>query len=320
MLPGQVGSATSYVTPEGTQAYQRSVYLDDAVQDDSTAAMVWLPGNPTFAVEQTPWVVYFHGATANEQQLLITGNLLNPWLDLGWAVLSLRLGTTGVVSPTVDNNDGKWGNNWMRDGAQFADTWIEQFATLPERGLLLYASSAGGTNSLNTVLEWTYRRGVDHVPVAGLVAVDPALNLRYSYDKGGIGITGTPGTNGSSGNIRGQIKAAYEIPNNTQSGESAWTTRVDDPRNGHDIAEMIDVADIGSFPILLSASSDDSLIKKSKNTDLFAPRLLADGRWTTTGETNKLELLLITTGGAHGASNHFDPDVHNPFLQRCLER
>lgn len=318
MLPGQQGAATLYTTPLGTQAWQRSVYLDTVVQDDTTAAMCWMPG-PQFSVGAA-WVVYLHGATANEQQLLIDGNgldaMLDSWLDKGWGVVSLRLGTTGVTSPTTDNNDGKWGNNACRDGAQFVDTWINKFATLPPRGLLLYCMSAGGTNGVNLALEWAHRRGAANVPIAALAFVDPCLNLRYSYDRGGDGIIGTPGVNGSNSNIRSQIKAAYEIPNNVQSGETDWTTRVDDPRNGHDAAEMIDLADLVSAPIMLSASPADTLIKKQYNTDLFTARLTADGRWGGAG----LELLQLTTSGNHGIEGHFVPATHNAFFDRALAR
>ena len=321
ILPGQVGSASSYLTPAGTQAWQRSVFLDTVVQDDTTAAMVWLPGEPAFPVEGTPWVVYLHGATANEQQLLIDNNgldaMLDSWLDHGWAVVSLRLGTTGVTGPTTDNNDGKWGNNACRDGAQFVDSWIRQFASLPTRGLLLYGMSAGGTNACNLILEWVYRRGVGSVPVAALAMVDPCLNLRYSYDRGGDGITGTAGVNGSNANIRSQIKAAYQVPNNVQSGTATWVGLVDDPRNGHDTAEMIDLADFPAVPVMMSASPGDTLIKKVFNTDLFAARLQADGRWSG---PSGLELLLITTSGNHGIKGHFVPATHNAFFERALAR
>lgn len=291
--------------------------------DDYDLARVFLPG-PLFVIEATPWVVYFHGATANEQQVLIsTGSntgpntMLNSWLDRGWGVISLRLGTTGVVDPYTDNNDGKWGNAPMRDGAANVPAWINRFASLPGRGLLIYGFSAGGTNSLNTLLEWTYR---SQQPVAGAVLVDPAVNLRWCYDSGTATTAGIPGSSGASGPIHNQIKAAYAIPNGTHTPGAAttstWGTLVDADRNGHDTAEIVPTGQFPSVPLLISSSTGDSLIKKAYNADVLVARLNADGRWGGSG----LELTVLTTGGAHGANSHFSPTLHNAFFTRALAR
>lgn len=307
VLDGQVGAAVLYTSTNGSRAWQRLIQTTPG--DDYRTIMVWTP-EYLDAEAPTPHVAYFHGATANEQQLLIPGNkLLGPWLDLGWSVSSWRLGTTGVVSPTVDNNDGKWGNAGIRNAAPDLFDWIDAHLTLPAQGALFFGTSAGGTNAFSTAVAartagW---------PVAAICVVDGAFNLAWCYDKNYE--QPIPHVQaGASANIRSQIIAAFNLPGPVRpySGtppEPGWVDNVD--AGGYDFGR---VANLGAVlpmcPISMSASTRDTLIRKAPNTDLIASKLAAVP-WTE-------EVELIVTGNSHASSNHFVPTAINAFFQRAL--
>lgn len=98
VLDGQVGDAILRVTANGNRAWRR--FIQTVPGDDYRTMLLWTP-ETLDAAAPTPHVAYFHGATANEQQLNKVGNqLLDPWLDLGWSVTSWRLGTTVAVDAT----------------------------------------------------------------------------------------------------------------------------------------------------------------------------------------------------------------------------
>lgn len=312
-LADQSGTPTVYFTEAGTACTYRAVY-PGGTQDHYHYLLLFMPDSLNRGIA-TPMVGYLHGATATERQVFTNAGasgMLDSWLDAGWSVIVWRLGTT--VNPDgSDENDGKWGNTLMR--AAFADTyaWIGQNFVLPAQGLCLYGVSAGGTNGMNAVME----AATQSFAVAAFAMIDPAVNLRWCYDKNYE--SAIPHTqSGASSAIRSQIIAAYGLSTNGGTGggrpyagtpaDAEWTAKVDTPDDGHDPCQ-VDLAYVPDIPIYLLASASDALISKAKNADVLFGRL--DPSWTS-------ELTYEVVGGTHGADSHFDPGAQNAFFGRAL--
>jgi hypothetical protein len=310
----QVGNTNNYTTPLGTACKYREI-APGGNTDHYHRFLIFTPNSLTLATP-TPQVIYFHGATATERQVLTStgpNNMLNSWLDRGWSVASLRLGTT--VNPDgTDENDGKWGNALMRDGVSDILAWLAARFAQHANGWLFYGFSAGGVNGINAAME----AKDDGYDVAALAMCDPATNLAWCYDVNYE--SSIPHTqSGASAAIRSQIIGAYSISTNGGTGggrpysgtppDAEWTSKVDTDRNGHD-PQRVALSELPSVPIYLSASTGDTLIEKDRNTDYFYTRLLA-AAWAP-------EIVNISYGGAHGATAHFLPTETNEFYDRAL--
>lgn len=318
-IPDQAGNVITYTTPLGTACTYRGVWTG-GVQDDYHYALLFLPDTYVRSAG-SPMVWYFHGATANEMQVLPAStsadmgpnDMLNSWLDAGWAVMSFRLGTSGVIDRDHDNNDGKWGNTLVRQACVDAYAWVQSVFTVHPNGLLFYGFSAGGTNSVNALLG-CQAAGKE---VAALAICDPATNVRAAYDKNYL--SSIPHTqSGMTANVRSQIIAAYSIPllaggARPYAGTPAsaeWIAQVDTPDGGHD-PQQVTLSSLPQLPVSIVASSADTTVSKALHADMFNARLAA---YPWTAELTYTQL----TSGNHGARAHFQATETKQFFDRAL--
>lgn len=316
MLPGQQLAAVAYTTKNGAACQQRLVRFGSSNNHYDTALLFTRDNLNRSAA--TPVVFYCHGSTANEGQVLEGGvyhkgaqSLLDSWLDQGWIVLSLRLGTTVTsapgVYPATDSNDGKWGNQPSRLGAKAGWSWLKQWQKLHAKGVLLCGFSAGGTFAPNIAIE-SLRGTVEKV--AALALIDPACNLANNYQY--------------LSTSRDKIGPAYSLtpgPNNTYPlsllNTADWHAKIDNVDGGHD-TNLVPLT-AGAFPqvpVLISASPNDATVDDVANGVALRDRLLAAG-WVAT-QGNAREVLFDATTGGHGATGHFDAALITPFFQRAL--
>lgn len=257
--------------------------------------------------------MHHHGATGNERQpIQNTANtgmnkMLNDWLDRGWVVVSLRLGTTGVDETpgvtTVDNNDGKWGNQPGRDGAAAVTPWLRSWCDPHARGILLYGCSMGGMFVLNHLL----RAEQLGYKIAAACTVDGATNLRDNYDS----YYGTQ--------RKKDIRAAYALPTSTVAGDGNWVAAVDAADGGHD-PQLVPMGDFPRVPVMLCASNGDVGVRKVYNTDLWVARALGDG-WSASGDWHESatpRIQQVTYTGGHNADSHFIPGTQSVFFANAL--
>lgn len=282
---------------------------------DYTKALCFLPG-PRFTVSGTPFVVYLHGATANERQMLqapspATGMtlMLDTWLDRGWGVLSMRLGTTGVDESAgvydVDNNDGKWGNQPSRDATAHVWEWLNRWCAPHSRGLAIMGFSAGGIHGWNALL----RAKQLGVPISCFVSVDGAANMRDMYTPL------NPARAHYGLNRKTQLRNAYALPSGVVVGDANWIARVDVADGGHD-PMRVPLESLPAVPVLLASSASDTGVEQQANAMMMRDRLLGGGWATTIGNPVGVEPVLrwITYSGGHGNSTHFLPNTYNPFI------
>lgn len=280
--------------------------------DDYHFALLFTP-NGMDRTTPRPFVFYFHGATATETQVLDglpdsgATSLLNSWLDAGWCCMSFRLGTT-VNEDGTDNNDGKWGNEPMRQGIVDALAWLDDNGFhQPAQGTLFFGFSAGGTNSVNALMEVVDAAGR---AVAAVALVDPAVWLRNMYSPANFHLG--PAPFGSTSAIHNQIKAAYSLLGTTVT-DPTWAANVDGSDGGHDVC-AVDLARIPFVPFYVSGSYADTTVQRESNMDNLVARLQSVG-WGTSGFP---DLFTFTYGGNHGASNHFRVADTLAFYERAL--
>ena len=336
--------------------------------DDYHAGLVWTR-NDWVSTCATRVAILYHGATANEQQPFSNSTgmrkLLDGFLDAGYVVVSLRLGTTGVTDYTqlfpawvsgqtyntgdvvsyqlglyklkagpysntktppqdpshwqADNNDGKWGNLAMREAMTDIAGWLLARITIPDRGFCIVGFSAGGTNSLNCVIQMH----ADGVKVAGVTLIDPAVSLRDEYNP-------VPGN--STANIRSQLIAAYQLGphdpdhdptngsgQNAHVGDFQWNNHVDRIANGgtypnpapsHDPL-IVDLSALPSdCPFYVSYSDADTTIADELNAIPFVNRLNVVP-WA-------VEVTTRLDTKNHGDDSHFQPTPTLAFFERAL--
>jgi fermentation-respiration switch protein FrsA (DUF1100 family) len=283
------------------QAWRREIVAPGSVAADYRTFQLFTPDDFDRGV-RTPVVLYFHGSTANDFQVVQnTSNqgankVLNAWLHKGWAVLSLRLGTTGVVNALTDNNDSKWGNADMRAGVMDVFDWLDAHFTIPTQGPCLYTASAGGIMGLNVLMQ----AAAESRPVAALAMVDPVTSMRWGWSGAGRPLT-----------LKNKIAAAYSMAGSTVVGDATWTATIDTDSGGHD-PHVVDTDQFDATPIYVGASDADAVVRKDLNADLFVALLTADG-WGADPE-----LVYTEYAGSHNANAHFRPEETDPFFERAL--
>lgn len=293
VFPGQVGAATSYTTAKGTACWALNVYAGTGadLNDNYHYTKVLVPQSLDVTVA-TPTVLVVHGATALEDCITRGGGvtmLAQSWLDLGWAVIATREGST--VTATGNGANGKWGNEPSRKGMADAWRWVRTAWTPDPHGFLVFGFSMGGLGGLNFAAEARRQR----LPIAAVYGVDSATNLADCSVRNVA--------------FHKQIKAAYALPN-YQAGDANWSTKVDVADGGHDPNKF--VAGLMPFPLRLAASPNDTTVKITFNTTMFYNLLRAAG-WGA-------ELSVLTYSGGHCAAKHFLPKDVNPFFLRALSR
>jgi PKD repeat protein len=293
VLPGQIGDATAAVTPAGTAYWIVDVFAATGSNpaDDYHRARVLLPVAFDLSVA-TPTVLVVHGATALEDCVTRPGGmatLAQSWIDLGWAVIATREGST--VTTTGKGTNGKWGNEPSRRAMADAWRWVNTAWTPDPRGFLVLGFSMGGGAALNFANE--ARR--QQLPIAGVYSIDGATNLADCSNR--------------NANFHKQIKLAYGLPN-YHSGDASWVAKVDAADGGHDANKF--TTGLLAFPLRFSASPNDTTVLLTKNTTpLYAA--LAAANWDA-------ELGILRYTGGHCAAKHFLPKDVNPFFIRAIRR
>lgn len=297
-LPGQVGAATAYTTPNGTAVWTYYVYAGAA--DEYHYARVAVPANINTTIP-TPTVLAVHGATATEDQFFtystaVSGGnaVLNSWLDRGWPVIATREGSTVNLNANgvkVGSN-GKWGNQASAVGMADAWPWAQSAWTPDPHGLLIYGWSMGGAGALNAAAELQRRSA----PVGAVDVIDGATNLRYDY--------------ANSSAFAKNMRTAYSLPSTTIAGDAAWVAGVDIPEGGHDPQQM--VTNLTPFPLRLSGSVSDATVNTANNSQLLYNTLAATS-WSASAE-----LSWWSYGLGHCAKPHFKPIDVNAFFDRAL--
>lgn len=312
------------------------MYFDLAASTtDYVAGGLWTPEGASLDIE-TPMVVWFHGNTANELQ--VTGGaqktLMDAWLDLGWNVMSLRCGVTGVVDRDNDNNDLDWGSSTCRAGMYKAMQWAASTFTVHSNGFLFAGSSAGGCTSHNLLME--IKQQGSSIAVAGMSLVDPAVwlknmiksttfyNVAQAGDEsyktsagptcGDLIVYGSP-----SFTVKANIKACFGLSTSIVPGSAEWVTKVDTDDGGHDPCTVDPSTAFPMVPLQIFASAGSVCGGSATDTDIMwkdngrylTDRMLADG-WSTEMDLNVLNY------GAHNSVLHYKPDLVIPFFERCL--
>ena len=150
MLPGQIGDATAAVTPAGNAYWIVDVFAGTGANPSDDYHRARAAAASLDVAVATPTVLVVHGATALEDCVTKPGGmatLAQSWIDLGWAVLATREGST--VTSTGKGANGKWGNELSRRGMADAWRWVNTAWTPDPRGLLVLGFSMGGGAALN---------------------------------------------------------------------------------------------------------------------------------------------------------------------------
>lgn len=350
ILPGQVGSTVSYTGTQTNPAQQRCVRFGVS-NDDYDTALLWTPhGFDTGS--GAPVVLYSHGATGNEQQPLKNastglGRLLNQWLGLGWAVLSCRLGTTGVVDYTQVFPAWVSGTTYQPGAVVVYQGWLYYMKAAtpylstktPDTDASKWrgdnndgkwgnlASRRGAMGAWSWLASWSKRpRGL---LLYGFSAGGVfTLNHMIEAKQQGIPILGAVMVDGASdlrynytyeGSARARdIRGAYGLVSPCVAGDAQWVAKVDNVNGGHD-PHVVPMTSFPKVPIMLSASYGDGGVNRIYNADVFRTKLLGAGWVETPGGTPTApELLFRHTTGGHGEDSHFSTTIDTPFLQRAL--
>lgn len=309
-LQGQSSYNGTISTLNGTVAQDRSIYADvEGSQDHYNYLRLFTPNDMDIAVPR-PITLYMHGSSAWETQPIPDSpspshhagppRIFDACLDAGHIFATLRLGTDVNDGNPEGSGYGKWGNNPCRVGMRQVMEWFtEHFNLLPE-GFFFFGVSAGGTFSMNALME-AKSNGYD---VAGISCIDPALWMRnmvnpepshggyhdldpynglYKPTSGTVVGPANDWYMTSSSSLRARISAAYDIdPENAVYVEppgttTGWTANIDTDMGGHDPCEVAVSTHYLDVPILLFSSWHDTTCCPKDNALKLQARFLAAG-------------------------------------------
>lgn len=296
-LPGQSGSATLYVTPLGTRAWARNVFVNTV--DDLHMILLVTPELLSRGVA-TPFVVYNHQATGDETVIFAGNNqpaaatgatkLLDSWLDLGYGVASLRGGST-----SGGGND-QWGNEPSRTAASTILTYLEAQFSIHAHGFLLGGASMGAASAVNIAAQ----AKIDGHKIAAIATIDGSYSTRDMYER----------TNAhSSAAIATAIGLAFNVTGDT-AGDADWVSKVDGDTTGHDPIQMnLGSALAAGIFWYLEYSPGDGVVDATLNSEPFITALGVAGYAHVTGSSH---------AGSHIATGHFIPTEVNPVFAAAL--
>lgn len=316
-LTGQQGSATSYTTLESTASWVRNIYAGTA--DDFHFIELITPATLDRSV-RTPFVLCFHQATGDETVILAGNNqpsaatswtkLLDAWLDLGYAVVSLRCGNaSGGASD-------QWANQAFRSVTPDILSYLEGQFRIHKNGVLLCGASMGAASAINFAVQ----ARINKRKVAGFAFIDGAFSTRDMYAQtGGF----------SSPSITTGIQTAFalgatDLDGNgstpATAGDHQWVKHVDTDTGqtgsygalpGHDPLTM-HLYDLDpSVPLYFQSIAGDGVVGQSLNTTAFVTRLTNEIGWTG-------PITQVNRNGGHVSTNHFDPASLNPVFAEAL--